>query len=204
MKVIVFGGTGDVGQLIVQKLIEKKQNVCVLTRQVKETQTNLTYQVGNVLDLDTVEKLIQPNDKIIVSLGFNNSSLNTMSKGTSNIISAMRNKGTKRLICLSAQGAGESWEYMPAEFKDMVLKNDILNASFKDHTIQEEFVKQSDLDWTIVRPTEIINDKERGTFTINRPAKNSRFQISNLDVAQFIVTELTAGKYIHKIAMITD
>jgi len=204
MKVIVFGGTGDVGQLIVQKLVDKKEKVCVLTRQFKETQTNLTYEVGNVLEIETVEKLIEPNDKVIISLGFNNSSWNTMSQGTSNIIAAMSKKGAKRLICLSAQGAGDSWEYMPGEFKVMVLNNEILSASFKDHSIQEEFVKQSDLDWTIVRPTEIINDKESGTFTINRPTENSRFQISNLDVAQFIVNELTAEKYIHKVAMITD
>ena len=116
----------------------------------------------------------------------------------------MKKKGAKRLICLSAQGAGDSWNYMPDEFKEMVLSNDILNASFKDHTIQEGFIKQSDLDWTIVRPTEIINDKESGTFTINRPTENSRFQISNSDVAQFIVTELTEEKYLHQVAMITD
>ncbi|MFZ1592380.1 MAG: NAD(P)H-binding protein [Chitinophagales bacterium] len=204
MKVIVFGGTGDVRQLIVQKLLDKEEKVCVLTRQIKETQTNLTYEVGNVLDIETVEKIIEPNDKVIISLGFNNSSWDTMSQGTSNIIAAMSKKGAKRLICLSAQGAGDSWDYMPDAFKVMVLNNDILNASFKDHSIQEEFVKQSDLDWTIVRPTEIINDKESGTFTINRPIEKSRFQISNLDVAQFIVNELTAEKYIHKVAMITD
>lgn len=204
MKVIVFGGTGDVGQIIVKKLRDRGQKVCVLTRQMKEAQTNLTYEFGNVLDIGKLENMIEPNDKIIVSLGFNNSSFDTMSRGTENIISVMKKKGAKRLICLSAQGAGDSWDYMPDEFKEMVLSNDILNASFKDHTIQEGFVKQSDLDWTIVRPTEIINDKESGTFTINRPTENSRFQIRNSDVAQFIVTELTEEKYLHQVAMITD
>ncbi|MBL0049092.1 MAG: NAD(P)H-binding protein [Bacteroidetes bacterium] len=204
MKVVVFGGTGDVGQIVVQKLLNSGQSVCILTRQKKDDQINLIYQVGNVLDKDTVDKLIDQDDKVVLSLGFNNSSLDTMSKGTANVISAMKKKGTKRIICMSAQGSGDSWEYMPNEFKEMVLSNDILNASFKDHTIQEEFVKQSDLDWTIVRPTEIINEKESGTFTINRPTESSRFQISNSDVAQFIVTELIENNYIKKVVMITD
>lgn len=204
MKIIVFGGTGDVGKIIVKKLLNKGQNVCVLTRQKKEDAENLNYVVGNVLDIDIVETIINQDDKVIVSLGFNNSTFDTMSKGTANIISAMYKKGAKRLVCLSAQGAGDSWEYMPEEFKQMVLNDEKLNASFKDHSVQEDLIKMSNLDWTIIRPTEIIEEKESGTFTVNRPNENSRFQISNFDVAQFIVTELTEEKYNRQVAMITD
>lgn len=203
-KIIVFGGTGDVGQIIVQKLLDKEQTVCVLTRQKKDSNDRLFYKVGNVLDFNTVEKLIEQDDRVIISLGFNNSSFDTMSKGTANIISAMNKKGAKRLVCLSAQGAGDSWDYMPEEFKKMVLSNDILSASFKDHSIQENLVKQSDLDWTIVRPTEIISDNENRTYTVNKPNEMSRFQISNFDVAQFIVTELTENRYVKQVVMITD
>ncbi|SFI04894.1 NAD(P)-dependent oxidoreductase [Halpernia frigidisoli] len=203
-KIIVFGGTGDVGQIIVRKLLDKEQNVCILTRQEKENKDNLTYKVGNVLELETFEQIIQKDDKIIVALGFNNSSLDTMSKGTANIISAMKKNGATRLVCLSAQGAGDSWEYMPNEFKEMVLENDILKASFKDHGIQEEFVKNSDLKWTIVRPTEITGNIETANFTVNNPSPHSSYQISNLDVAQFIVTEILEDKYLKQIAMITN
>lgn len=41
MKVVVFGGTGDVGQIVVQKLLNGGQSVCVLTRQKKDDQINL-------------------------------------------------------------------------------------------------------------------------------------------------------------------
>ncbi len=203
-KIIVFGGTGDVGQLIVKKLLNDNHSVVVLTRQEKTPLDNLSFVIGNVLDQKIVDKIIAPNDKVIISLGFNNSSPDTMSKGTANIISAMNKKGVKRLICLSAQGAGDSWDFMPDDFKTMVSTDEILSASFKDHTLQEDIVKQSNLDWTIVRPTEIISGKESGTFTINQPNNNSKFQISNSDVAQFIVTELEENKYIKQVAMITD
>ncbi|MGC4129718.1 MAG: SDR family oxidoreductase [Bergeyella sp.] len=203
-RIIVFGGTGDVGRLIVDKLINNKETVYVLTRQEKLSVDNLHYIVGNVLDKKIIEQTIQQGDKIVIALGFNNSDFDTMSKGTANIIEAMKKKGAKRLICLSAQGAGDSWEYMPEDFKQMVLNDEILNASFKDHSIQEKFVTQTDLNWTIVRPTEIIADKENGTFTVNKPTEKSKFQISNLDVAQFIVTELTEEKYLKQVVMITD
>lgn len=203
-KIIVFGGTGNVGQIIVQKLLIKGENVTILTRTEKENKENLNYIVGNVLNLDTVQKLINKGDKVIIALGFNNSSLDTMSKGTENIIKAMKAKKADRLICLSSQGSGDSWDYMPEDFKKMVLADDILNSAFKDHSIQEEFVKKSDLSWTIVRPTEIIEDIEIGTYTINKPNKTSIFKISKYDVAQFIVNQLFLDDYLKKTVMITN
>jgi putative NADH-flavin reductase len=203
-KIIVFGGTGDVGQVIVQKLLDNGQHVCVLTRQKMEAKANLSYKSGNVLDIETIEQIVGQGDKIIISLGFNNSSLDTMSKGTANIISVMKKNGAKRLVCLSAQGAGESWNYMPDEFKKMVLNDTILKASFHDHGIQEELVKESNLEWTIVRPTEITSEIEKARFTKNKPTENSTFQISKFDVAQFIVDELNENNYIGQVVMITD
>ncbi|NOU46898.1 MAG: NAD(P)H-binding protein [Bacteroidales bacterium] len=203
-KIIVFGGTGEVGQVIVQKLLDKEKHVYVLTRQTMESKTHLNHKVGNVLDIETIEQIIDQDDKIIISLGFNNSSLDTMSKGTANIIAAMKKIGAKRLVCLSAQGAGDSWNYMPDEFKEMVLNDKILKASFHDHGIQEDIVKKSDLEWTIVRPTEITGEKEKATFTKNSPAENSTFQISKFDVAQFIVDEIEGNNFIKQVVMITD
>jgi putative NADH-flavin reductase len=203
-KIIVFGGTGDVGQIIVSKLINKGKTVFVLTRQDKKSKDNLIYVRGSVLDEIIIEQIIKPTDEIIVALGFNNSSHDTMSRGTANIISTMKKKGTRRLICLSAQGAGDSWNDMPEDFKKMVLVDDILSASFKDHGIQEDIIKQSNLDWTIVKPSEIVDDEETGTYTINQFTSESIFQISNRDVAQFIATELAERKYIRQEVVITN
>jgi putative NADH-flavin reductase len=203
-KIMVFGGTGGVGQIIVQKLVDNGENVCVLTRQSIPSKPNLTYKLGNVLDIESVEKFTEQDDNVIIALGFNNSSLDTMSKGTANIISAMKKNGAKRIICLSAQGAGDSWEDMPDEFRTMVLNDTILKASFHDHGIQEDLVKNSDLKWTIVRPTEITIEREKGSYTKNRTTKESIFQISKFDVAQFIIDELNNDEFIRQVVMITN
>ena len=204
MRTVIFGGTGDVGQIIVDMLNGASQAVTVLTRQDKKSTEHIHFIPGNVLDYDAVENCINEGDQIIISLGFNNSALDTMSKGTRNILEAMAAKNCTRIICLSAQGAGDSWNYMPDEFKHMVMNDPILSASFHDHGIQEELVRNSKLEWTIVRPTEIVSEPAKGTFTINRPTEHSIFQISKYDVARFIVDELRGNRYTRQVVMITD
>jgi len=204
--VVVFGGTGEVGQIVVEKLLARDRIVKILTRNEtsKSNHTNLSVIKGNVLEASTVEQCIESHDIVIIALGFNNSGLDTMSKGTANIVTVMLGKKCNRLICLSAQGAGDSWEHMPDTFKTMVSNDPILTASFKDHTLQEQVVKNSNLNWTIVRPTEIVNEIESGGYCVNDYKDNLTFQISKYDVAQFIVDEISNSAYVNKVAMITN
>jgi len=204
MRIVVFGGTGQVGQLIVSKLTAMGENVVVLSRQAKAPENNIEYVVGDVLHEKLVEQCIEPGDKIVVALGFNNSAFDTMSKGTANIIAAMKNKGASRLVCLSSHGVAESWMYLPETFREYVKHNEILTHAFADHGVQEEMVKDSGLDWTIVRPTEIVDIPEKGTFSVNMPTPGLKYHISKYDVAQFIVDEITSPRHLKEICMITD
>ncbi len=204
MRIVVFGGTGDVGKIVVAKLVAKKQQVVVLTRQQKESTESMHYMVGNVLDYNAVDSCIKEGDSIIISLGFNNSAMDTMSKGTKNIIEAMVKKNCYRLICLSSYGTGDSWNYLPEEFRNMVLNTPVLKAAFHDHNIQEECIKASKLNWTIVRPTEIVDEPETKTFTKNETTAHSVYHISKYDAAQFMIDELENTTYINQAVMITN
>jgi putative NADH-flavin reductase len=206
-RVVVFGGTGSVGSIIIQKLLAREFEVKLLSRrkQVDGSRKNITYIIGNVLDLNSVENCISRGDIVVISLGFNDSIINTMSLGTRNIIETMTRKGSTRLICLSAQGTGDSWNHMPDSFKEMVNNDRILRASFKDHGAQENFVTNSNLEWTIVRPTEIIDSDPLGKeYVVNSHQDGLLFQISKNNVAEFIVSEVLESKYVKKVVMITS
>lgn len=203
-KTLVFGGTGSVGEIVVKKLIDKGHFVVVLTRQEKQSSDKVQFVVGDVLEREIIDEIMHSNDDVIITLGATNSSTDIMSKGTANIISAMKEKGTKRLICLSTHGAGESWNDLPQDVKKFIKENDDFYASFQDHGLQENIVKKSELEWTIVRPTRIVSEDEKGTFKIDAPNITIDSQISASDIAQFIVNELDYKKFIHKTPMITD
>ena len=204
--VVIFGGTGEVGRIIVDKLLQQGRSVKVLTRNPvsESSHANLHLIEGNVLDALAVKRCIEFQDIVIIALGFNNSSRDTMSTGTANIVSAMRENKCERLVCLSAQGAGESWDHMPEAFKAMVSNDPILAASFKDHTLQEQIVKASNLSWTLVRPTEIVDQVESGEYCVNGYKDGLTFQISKYDVAHFIVDEAFNNAFVRQVAMITN
>lgn len=202
---VVFGGTGNVGRIVVSEL-SKNNSVKILTRQDVSIFDSKNVQLikGNVLDISAIKGTIDSGDIVIIVLGFNNSASDTMSVGTKNILNAMMKTNSRRVICLSAQGAGDSWDYMPEEFKKMVLSDSILKASFADHTIQEQFIRESSLDWTIVRPTEIVDIPGKGVWTENGFSNSLKFCISKFDVARFIIDESLANKYIRSVVMITN
>ena len=204
--IAIFGGTGDVGKIIVDKFLSSGNIVKVLSRNpaITSERKNVHFITGNVLQVADVQKCVEVGDSVIITLGFNNSREDTMSQGTKNIISVMLERKSNRLICLSAQGAGDSWENMPQTFKEMVLNDPILEASFKDHGVQEDMVKSSNLTWTIVRPTEIVATPESGKFIVNGFDETLTYQISKYDVAQFMVDELHQNKYVRQVAMITS
>jgi len=204
MKIAVFGGTGSVGQLIVNKLTAQGENVVILSRQAKESSNHIEYIAGDVLDENVVEQCIEPGDRVVVALGFNNSAYDTMSRGTANIIAAMKSKGASQIICLSSHGVAESWMYLPENFREYVKHNEILTHAFADHGVQEELVKNSGLDWTIVRPTEIVDVPEKGTFTVNTRGENPKYHISKHDVAQFIADEIMSPRHLKEVCTITD
>lgn len=63
----------------------------------------------------------------------------------------MEKAGIRRFICQTTLGAGDSWGNLNFFWK-YIMFGTILRDVFADHERQENYVKQSRLDWTIVRP----------------------------------------------------
>jgi len=65
-------------------------------------------------------------------------------------------------------------------------------------------VKDSGLDWTIIRPSGLVNTPRTGIYSVgeNIHAKTSR--IPRADVADLIMNNLEAQELIHKAVTITN
>lgn len=152
------------------------------------------------MDLASVERAMKGQDAVVCVLGSGKSLTSTIrSEGTNQIIQAMEQNGIRRLICQSTLGAGDSWGNLGFYWKH-VMFGFILRKVFADHQRQERYVKQSHLDWTIVRPSAFIDGPKTGTYRHGFPGndKTSQLKIARADVADFLLKQLTTDAYLGK------
>lgn len=74
-----------------------------------------------------------------------------------------------------------------------------VRAMFMDHVRQEAFVRQSNLDWIIVRPSRLTDTARTGTYKVGAPLFiGPRAHIARADVADFMLKQVHDDTYIHK------
>ena len=108
MKVAVFGGTGNIGRLVVDQLLARGDSVTMLARdpaKVKQpTGDRLRVVVGGLDDATAIEQTIAGSDAVISALGpsLKRSATGTpLTGGTKTIVAAMEREGVRRYIGLA-------------------------------------------------------------------------------------------------------
>ena len=201
MKLAVFGATGKTGLAVVEQALEKGYQVTAFVRNpdgfpIKND--NIKLIAGDVFDAESVAKAVQGQDAIVCALGAGQDLKKTTVRttGTVNIVAAMKEYGVKRLFAVTAMGVGESWNTLSLINKFFFAV--LLKSSRDDHETQEAAVKESGLDWTIVRPSGLTDEPRTGVYNTgeNIPAKTSK--IPRADVADLIIKELTENQLVGK------
>ncbi|MEM7039106.1 MAG: NAD(P)H-binding protein, partial [Bacteroidota bacterium] len=160
----------------------------------------LDFVDGDVRNPADVEAAIAGNDVVIITLGSGKSRKSDVrSVGTRNIIAAMKQTGTRRLICQTTLGTGESRGNLNFFWK-RIMFGWYLKQIFLDHELQEKYVRESGLDWTIVRPAAFTDGPRTTAYRHGFPGTDRRLtlKISRADVADFILRQLTNDQYLHQ------
>ena len=206
MKLTIFGASGKTGVELVKQALEKDHEVTAFLRDparlpVEHDQIKLV--TGDVLTAENIADAVQGQDAVVCVLGSNDlKKTNIRSTGTANIIQAMKQENIQRFIVVSAMGTGDSWDTLSSTGK--FLYATVLKSSREDHEAQETAVKESGLDWTIIRPSGLTDEAKTGEYKVgeNIPAKTSR--IARADVADLILRELKQNAFIGKAVTITN
>ena len=136
MKVIVFGATGSVGRLAVERLLADGHEVTAFARRpeaLEITNPKLKRLTGNVMILEEVCNAVAGQDAVVVTLGAGSSRTSVVrSKGTEHIVEAMQHHRVDRLICQSTLGTGDSWSNLNFFWK-RIMFGLLLRPVFLDH-----------------------------------------------------------------------
>ena len=209
MKILLIGATGPTGQHILTQALAQKHQVTALARHPERLtiqNEHLLAVPGNVLNEPSLEQAMTGQDAVICALGLSladsRKPTTVYSTGTRNIITAMDKKGIRRLVCITGIGSGDSRGH-GGFFYDRIFLPLILNQGYLDKTRQEEEIKQSDLDWVIVRPAQLTNGPARGTYRALLDGNYTAKKIARADVAAFVLGLLTSDQYLKKTPVIS-
>ena len=204
MNLLIIGATGGTGRELVEQALSQGHTVTAFVRnpaKVKIEHERLTVVKGNILEYDSVENAVKGKDAVLSALGHKRWLVkNTiLSEGTKSIIQAMEKHGVKRFVCETALGIGDSRGKLGLYYTLFVIPF-LLYFYFKDKELQERYIRESNLDWTIVRPGQLTNGRKRGVYR-HGPQVGNRFftvRVSRADVADFMLKQLTDKSYLLK------
>ncbi|MFT8776631.1 MAG: NAD(P)H-binding protein [Gluconacetobacter liquefaciens] len=126
-----------------------------------------------------------------------------LSRATRALVGVMNAQNVRRLVCITGLGAGDSRGH-GGFFFDRLFLPLMLRHVYADKNRQEDVIRASALDWTIVRPT-VLNDKPahgrvRALTDLSGVYGGT---IARADVADFVVQQLVSSTWLHKTPLIT-
>jgi putative NADH-flavin reductase len=201
MKLLVFGSTGGTGREIVAQALEQGHVITAFARNPAAITTkheNLKVVQGDVLDYSTVEAATKGQNAVLSALGARSLGRTTLlSTGTQNIIRSMKKDGIRRFVCESSLGVGDSKGQLGWLF-DWIVHPLVLRHIYRDKEVQEQYIKESDLDWIIVRPAALTKGRRTGVYRCGLRCTDRSLipKISRADVADFMLKQLADNTYL--------
>ncbi|WP_170319671.1 NAD(P)-dependent oxidoreductase [Polyangium spumosum] len=201
MKILVFGASGPTGREVVAQALDAGYEVRAFARRpaaVGAWSPRLELVQGDVLEWGHVGPAMRGVDAVISALGTGKDlgETNLFSDGFAAILWAMAEARVRRFVCVTSAGTIEDPR---APFLFRTAGRWMLRRVIADQQKAEERLRASDSDWTIVRPPRLLDGPRRGNYKVEKdgPAGDS-YEVSRADVAEFMVSELMAMRYVRE------
>ncbi len=210
MRVLIVGASTGIGLETTRQALDAGHDVRALARSATASaisNPNLEKMRGDALKTEDVEAALVGVDVVIQTLGVGLGDLfrpvHLFSDATRVLIAAMRSQSVKRLICVTGFGAGDSrgsiscLQRLPFQI--------VFGRAYGDKSLQERLIKESELDWTIVRPGVLTSGPRTGRYKIlSDPSKWRNGIISRVDVADFLVRQIEDRTFVRQAPVLVN
>lgn len=207
-KILVLGATGPTGRHITTQAVKRGYDVTALVRSPEKAANlqDVKLFVGDARDETSLREALKGRDAVISALGTPASlfkEVTFLSAATRVLVSAMKAEQVSRLIAITGIGAGDSTGHGGFLFDQLIFPL-LLRKVYADKNRQEAVIRESGLDWTILRPSILNNKPARGT--VRALTELSHFHgggIAREDVARFALDQIATDTWMHKSPLIT-
>jgi putative NADH-flavin reductase len=211
----VLGGSGRTGGHIIDYALNKGHTVTALVRDPDKMtpRAELTVVEGTPTNRSDVNGAIAGADAVIVALNSTRRSDTPWAKPVSpprlmadsvaNATAAMAALEIRRIVVVSAFGVGDSLSTAALPLRWMFTRTN-LKYTYADHNLVDKEVRDTDTDWTLLRPAAFNKKPEAGKIAVTDiHGPKPSFSISRAAVAQFAVDVIDNGAHIHEAPIIS-
>jgi putative NADH-flavin reductase len=210
VKLLILGATGGTGQHLVTQALDGGHEVTAFARSAARMSVQhprLHVVTGSVTENGAaLADAVRGQDAVISAIGRGMSlkSENLIQRSVPPILSAMSAARVRRLIFTSAIGVGHSVGEAPLPLFSRIMMRFLLSDLYADKAAGEALIRRSDLDWTLVQPSQLTNGPLTQKYRAGeRLALRGMPKISRADVAHFILSHLDDGAYVRKVVSIS-
>lgn len=205
MRIGVIGASGGTGTRFVEIALDAGHDVVAIVRtpaKVTRSHEHLSVVAANVRDAGSLVPALRGLDALVAMFGTTDFSsamkASTLySEGGRNLVHAMKDASLTRLVLVSSSGV----IYDPSA---NLVWNAMLRPMFwriySDMSLMELIVSETALQWTIVRPPELIDGPETGTVHAAHDAvpTSGTPRLTRADLARFVLGEVEAPQWMRQ------
>ncbi len=212
MNITIFGGTGATGLLLIEKALESGHLVTVFARTPSKIlpiqNENLRIVKGELTEPDKIEEAIKNADAVISVLGPNQKTKGlVIADGIKSIVDTMKKNGVKRLIATATPSFKDSNDKFQFGFAfGIFMIKALIKDSYNNIVLTGKYISESGLDWTIVRLPMLSDKPASGKIKAGYTGDGtvSLFSLSRVDLAYFLLQQLTDKKWLNKSPVISN
>ncbi len=207
MKLTIFAATGGIGRQALEQAVAQGHDVTAVVRNPKKLSRQVRVVAADLAAPDpaTLELAVKGADAVLSGLGARSSSDTGVAwRGTRAVVQAMKAADVRRIVVVSAAPIGT----VPSPGRPNPPKHDpgdgffvrnllgplikaALRKHFADLAMMEDVLRDSGLDWTVVRPPRLTDGPVTGAYRTAYGQNLLRgLLISRADVAHFMLRAL--------------
>lgn len=175
MQITVFGANGKVGSKVVSGLLENGHSVVGFVHKDNGAQShpNLTIVEGDVHNPDDVARALDGSAVVVSALGsWGTKSKDILTGGMTNIVPAMKERRITRIVSLTG---ADAWDATDKPSFTRRLNHSLLGLFapriLRDGERHMAILRESHLEWTVLRSPVMKEQGKRGFVLQNTPLK---------------------------------
>lgn len=209
LRILVVGATRGTGLATVKQLLELGHRVTAFSRSASSLDLQsdrLRLHDGDATNAEDVGAAVEGHDAVVVTLGISDNPLrvrlvgpkrtplDVRSRGTANVIAAMRKHGVRRLVVQTTFGVGATRDRLG--WMDRMFFTLLLKPQIDDTEIQNRAVITSELDWVVAQPVHLTDDAQSPMPFLSAEGETGAMKVSRGSVARFLAQAATSADYL--------